>query len=321
MNQTISPKNNTDWGESAFWEWEGFNCHWRELGMENKNPLLFLHGFGASSSHWRYNANYFANKGFRVFSLDLIGFGNSEQPGPKKIKKLDNNFWAKQVAAFLKEVVDTQKNGKAVLVGNSLGGLVALTTATFNPELVKSTIAAPLPDPALISNIKRKVPRSITLVRNTLIKIFYKILPLEILIPFILRTKLIDIAIQFAYHHSTKKDKDLKKIIIEPAKKKFAPRALRLMCIGMATRKDSLKAPFLLESLISSPNPIPILVVWGRQDQLVPLKIGTKISKQYPWLKLIVFENTGHCPHDESPSVFNEYVLDWLKNNSGGNIK
>ena len=41
-----------------------------------------------------------------------------------------------------------------------------------------------------------------------------------------------------------------------------------------------------------------------------------KLVTQYPWIKLFIIENTGHCPHDESPSEFNQYVLNWLKSNS-----
>lgn len=87
------------------------------------------------------------------------------------------------------------------------------------------------------------------------------------------------------------------------------------MCIGMSTRNIVHTAPLLLESIAKSPNQSPILLVWGRQDKLVPLNIGRKIIKEYPWLKLLILENTGHCPHDESSDKFNQYVLNWLKLN------
>ena len=100
-------ENNPEWGEKYSWQWNKFNCHWRLLGKENNKPLLLLHGFGASSSHWRYNADYFAKNGFKVYALDLIGFGKSDQPDKKHLNKLDNYLWSMQVASFIKEVVIT----------------------------------------------------------------------------------------------------------------------------------------------------------------------------------------------------------------------
>ena len=101
--------------------------------------MVLVHGFGASSSHWRHNAHPLTAAGYRVFSLDLIGFGRSHQPGLSGGRSLDNRLWALQLAAFLREVVQKP----AVLVGNSLGGLTALTTAALAPQLVQAVVAAP----------------------------------------------------------------------------------------------------------------------------------------------------------------------------------
>ena len=82
--------NSTDDKKSSYyWEWKGFNIFWQIEGEENKSPMILIHGFGASSKHWRKNSTYFAKKGFSVYCLDLIGFGNSAQPGIKEIGKID----------------------------------------------------------------------------------------------------------------------------------------------------------------------------------------------------------------------------------------
>ncbi len=313
LKREIFANKNANWGRESLWVWNDFFCHWRETGYENKKSILFLHGFGASSSHWRYNANYFAKRGFRVYALDLLGFGKSDQPGTNQIRKLDNELWARQVAAFIKEIIWIQaKNEKTILIGNSLGALVALTTAAFYPELVESVVAAPLPDPALIQNQKNQSEWLIS-TKNFIIKILFKLLPLELIISLIIRTNLINIAIQSAYNCSIKKDKELKKIIIKPAQRKSAARALRAMCIGMATRRNEVTAPFLLKRINAFQNKLPILLLWGRQDKFVPLKIGKELKKQYQWLSLSVFDDIGHCPHDEAPSTFNKSVLNWLR--------
>ena len=133
--------------ESNYWNWNGFKIFWSVKGKENTQPMILLHGFGASSKHWRKNSYYFAKKGYSVYSIDLIGFGNSAQPGLKDIEKLDNGVWCNQVSDFIKQVIRPKTSKKIILIGNSLGSLVALTCAVYLENEILSVIASPLPDP------------------------------------------------------------------------------------------------------------------------------------------------------------------------------
>ena len=144
MQQNILNKEplmgSPDWGKSKYWSYKDLRVHFRVTGEEYNPPIVLIHGFGASSDHWRNNAEIFASEGFRVFGIDLIGFGKSEQNLQSKIKHLENQFWANQLASFLDEIVDIQKNGKVILIGNSLGALTAITTLSNRPELILSLI-------------------------------------------------------------------------------------------------------------------------------------------------------------------------------------
>ena len=307
----------TNWGKHHNWNWNGLCCHWRVLGELKNQPIVLIHGFGASSDHWRHNAEDFVQAGFCVYGIDLIGFGQSEQPSPKKINSLENKFWADQLTSFLEQIVLPSNPNKAILVGNSLGGLVALTTIAIHPELVQAIIASPLPDPAFIKKVQSSSPKNEwkRKAKEILVKLFFNLLPLEILIPIISRTNLIYKALQLAYFHSISLDKDLKRLVREPAKKTSAARALRSMCIGMSLRSKSSTAPSLLNRLSKNLEKPPILLLWGREDKLVPLSIGENLIKQHSWIKLLVIENCGHCPHDESSKHFNNLVLNWLEIN------
>ncbi len=314
----IAIKNKNLWGKSGDWYWQGLYCHWRVLGENNLKPLVLIHGFGASSDHWRNNAETFVKAGYKVYGIDLIGFGKSEQPGAKQLRKLDNLFWAKQLEGFLNEVVKVKIHGKAILIGNSLGSLVALTTIARNPELVEVIVAAPLPDPAFMQIINFKSPRYFKQVKRIFVRAFFSLMPLEIILPIITKTILIKVALQAAYYHSIKSDITLQEIVEQPSRKRSAAQSLRAMCIGMSLRPEISKGPFLLKRIDSRLKRPKILLVWGRQDRLVPLDIAYKIMKQYPWLDLEVINKSGHCPHDESHQEFNNYVLNWLKINLEG---
>ena len=304
----------TDWGESKDWFYKDIKVHFRVTGKESNPPIVLIHGFGASCDHWRNNAEVLASKGFRIYGIDLIGFGRSEQNLPVKTNHLDNQFWSNQLTSFLDEIVNIKRNGKTILIGNSLGALTAITTLSQKPELIKALIAAPLPEPIFINPLKFLLPNWLKKFKYLLIKLFFNLFPLKPLIKLISSTKLITFALQSAYFRSIFNDKTLKRIVTVPARRPNASKALRSMCIGMSNRSNSVKGPEIIEKIQNLSNRPPILLIWGKQDKLIPIFLAKKLLKLHPWLKLTVINEAGHCLHDERPKHFNQIVLKWLDN-------
>ena len=302
-----------DWGESKHWIYKNRKVHFRVTGQESCPPLLLIHGFGASSEHWRNNAEVFASEGFRVYGIDLIGFGKSDQLDQDKNQYLNNVFWASQLASFIDEVVDFKNKGKVILIGNSLGSLTAITTLDQRPELIKAIIASPLPEPVLLNPITSLFPNWFKKIKNFLIKLFFNLFPLKILINLISNSKLIIFALQSAYFRPIENDKILKRIVTLPAKRPNASNALRAMCIGMSLRSNESKGPSIISKIEKIINRPPILLIWGEKDKLIPLFLAKKLIKLHPWLKLAVISDAGHCPHDELPKHFNQIAIKWLK--------
>jgi pimeloyl-ACP methyl ester carboxylesterase len=60
----------------------------------------------------------------------------------------------------------------------------------------------------------------------------------------------------------------------------------------------------------------PVLVIWGEQDTIVPLRLGARLNSYLPNSKLIVIQGAGHVPMWEKPEAFNRAVLDFLVNHS-----
>ena len=312
--EKVSFSDHSDWGESKEWVYKDLKVHFRVAGDQSNTPIVLIHGFGASSDHWRFNAKVFASEGFRIYGIDLLGFGRSEQNLHGKIDYLNNQIWANQLSSFIDEIVDVKKNGKVILIGNSLGALTAITLLAQRPDIIKTIIAAPLPEPVLINPIKISLPTFFEKIKSFLIKLLFNLLPIKFLINLISRTKLIIFALQSAYHKSILNDKFLRRIVTVPARRTNASKALRSMCIGMSNRKNSEQGPSIIEKIQNLPNRPPILLIWGQQDKLIPVFLAKKLIKLHPWIKLTVIDDTGHCLHDESPKLFNQIVLKWLKN-------
>lgn len=276
-------------------------CHWRVLGDRHRPALVLLHGFGAGSGHWRRNAAVLAAAGWCVYGLDLIGFGASSQPA----LRLDNRFWARQVQAFAEQVVQAP----VVLVGHSLGGLVALTCGVLSPRWVRAVVAAPLPDPTLLTGPvlqPRRRPWRRRLKRFG-VRLLCRLLPLELIVPLLAYSPLLDLGIQLAYRTPVIGDRDLHRLIARPARRPTAVRALRAMSIAMALRPFQATAQALLPRL-----KLPLLLIWGQNDRLVPIEVGEQCRRLRPDLSWLSVEHCGHCPHDERPEAFNALLLHWL---------
>ena len=98
----------------------------------------------------------------------------------------------------------------------------------------------------------------------------------------------------------------------KPVLRRTSARSLRAMCIGMSSRYEKFQASYLLRKLSSSKK-VPFLLIWGEKDNFIPLFVGKKIANFHRWVKLKIVSNSGHCIHDEDPSVFNKISYEWIR--------
>ena len=118
---------------------DGVGLHVEVGGPEDGTPVLFLHGVGSSGRTWEWLPDELT-RGRRVIRVDLRGHGRSDHaPGT-----YDLPCYGADAVAVLDEVAAR----RAVLVGNSLGGVVAWWIAQTRPDLV---VAALLEDPPLLA--------------------------------------------------------------------------------------------------------------------------------------------------------------------------
>ena len=267
--------------------------------------MVFLHGFGAAIGHWRYNLPVFAQTR-TVYALDLLGFGASEKVSTDYLITL----WAEQVYDFWRTFIRTP----IVLVGNSLGSLVGLTAAALHPEMVAGLAMLTLPDSSVLENPQWIKPAIAPMKRaltpfTTLAKTILTSPPIfSPFFRFIRQPKIIRSWVQKAYIDNTAVGDELVDILSSPAYDQGAANALRAMVTTMAKAGiPQYTAKELLPQLS-----IPILLVWGQQDIMVPPKLGPLFAQCNPRINLIELEQAGHCPHDECPDRLNPILQNWL---------
>ncbi len=307
---TYSKKENINFPN--YWNWNGFKICWSVTGEDNEIPIIFLHGFGANRKHWRNNLEYFANRNYASYSLDLIGFGDSDQPGIKQIGRLNNEIWCNQVKDFITQVIRPKNSGKVILIGNSLGSLIALTCAVLLEQEIEAVIASSLPDQIQVSKKKSTIRPLFKKFKDRFIKIFFIFFPLEIILFLITKLGVIKLGLNSAYFKKDNIDRELIDLVTKPVLRRTSARSLRAMCIGMSTRDEIFKSSYLLRKLCTSKK-VPFLLIWGDKDNFIPLFLGKKIANFHRWVKLKIVSNTGHCIHDEHPSVFNRISYEWIR--------
>ncbi len=111
------------------WTWRGHRIRYAIAGQGE--PLVLIHGFGASIGHWRKNIPVLA-QGYQVFALDMLGFGASDKPAESYSLEL----WEAMLADFWQEIVQRP----AVFVGNSIGGLLTLMLMAHHPAIASGGV-------------------------------------------------------------------------------------------------------------------------------------------------------------------------------------
>lgn len=114
------------------WQWNGYKTNYVTAGCGK--PVVLIHGFGASSGHYRNQISFLSQQGYKVYALDLLGFGNSEKP----IIDYSMELWDQQIRDFMQEFIG--ESTPAVIMGNSVGSLATLMVASKIPNRVSGVV-------------------------------------------------------------------------------------------------------------------------------------------------------------------------------------
>ncbi len=289
-------------GNQREWIWRGWQIRFSYIREQNystqsdRPPLIFIHGFGASIEHWRHNLPVFSQQ-HTVYALDLLGFGASR----KARVNYSANLWTEQVYDFWETFI-----GKpVVLVGNSIGSLVCLNLAWKYPEMVRGLVMLSLPD---VSVRQEMLPKPIRPVVTTLENLVASPLLIKNLLKILRKPSVIRRWAGVAYHDKNAITDELVQILSNPAYDRGAEQTL--YALSRSIRQAGFARP--IKEILPQINNIPMLLIWGLKDRMIPPQQANEFANLNPHLELIKLENVGHCPHDECPDKFNAILLDWL---------
>ncbi|KAG4386982.1 hypothetical protein AAZX31_11G146800 [Glycine max] len=322
---------------SCFWGWKPkLNVHYEKAGCENVNDLprvLFLPGFGVGSFHYEKQLKDLG-RDYRVWALDFLGQGMSlpfEDPAPLSNEEAASNgsvsswgfgdetkpwatklvysvdLWQDQVRCFIEEVI-----GEPVyLVGNSLGGLVALYFAANNPHLVKGVAllnATPfwgfLPNPIKSPRLAKIFPWAGTFPLPSSIKRLTELLWEKISDP----KSIAEVLSQVYADHSTNVDNVFSRIV-ETTRH---PAAAASFASIMFAPQGELSFNETLSRCRA--NNVPICLMYGKEDPWVGPIWGLQVKRQVPEAPYYQISPAGHCPHDEVPEIINFLLRGWIRN-------
>ena len=284
------------------WNWKNYQIAWQveEKDSTSEIAILLIHGFGACKDHWRFNQKNISSIA-PCYALDLIGFGESSQPKSQISYEQKNSStfnycfdnWSQQVNDFCQEII----NKPVLLIGNSIGGVIALNTSKLlshkclgvilidcaqrtmdDKRLAEQSLLMRFLRPVIKTIVRQRILSS-NLFKNAANKAFIK--------------KILNVA----YPSGNNIDKELVDMLFKPTQGKGASEAFR----GFINLFDDYLAPDLLRQLN-----IPVHLIWGDKDPWEPVKEAKEWYKNYDCIKsLNIIPDAGHCPHDEMPEKVN----------------
>lgn len=251
----------------------GAKIHYIEAG--SGPVVVLLHGLGGNTTNWAFNIPALAQK-YRVIVPDQIGFGKSDKP----LINYRITTYVDFLDAFLKEL----KIERASFVGNSMGGWVAASYALAHPEKVERIVLVDAAGFSFVpgfdtSELIKLNPSTREGMKELVSRIFYN--------------KIIFMSDAFI-------DSSMVARI-----NAGDGHTIRSITESIIRRED------FLDNRLSAIKH-PTLIIWGREDGLLPLADGERFKKEIPNSQLIIFEQCGHVPQVEKAADFNAAVLKFL---------
>lgn len=247
--------------------------------------VILLHGIACSVLEWQKNIEALAAR-HQVYAIDLVGSGLSDKPR-------DEDYSLRRLAQFVLEFMITQKIDRAHLVGNSLGGRLAIECALIAPErLLSIALIAP-------AGVGRKA------------MINFRLASLPVLGELLTTANRAGLKMlwRLAFYDQSLVTPEFVETKYQLAKQPGAQAAFLKTLRGfVGFRGFPAKQVTDLQTAMQTIN-TPTQVIWGRQDKALPFDQASIVSRYIPKVKAQVFNHCGHMPQFELPERVNPLLL------------
>jgi pimeloyl-ACP methyl ester carboxylesterase len=271
----------------------GLRIFYFEAGSKSKPTILMIHGLGDEADTWRHIIQPLAEK-YHVVALDLPGFGRSEKPAVKYTP----GFFKDAIIGLL----DQLSIEKPILMGSSLGGILAHDLAITSPERIAGLVLVdggllqrePMGDrgfrimmlPLVGEWFYTHLRNNADAAYNSLGNVYANLDGLP------------DVDREFLYTRVNKR-------VWSDGQRRAYFSTLRNLMRWVKNRQSLLTDQ--LQQLQT-----PTLIIRGEFDPLFSEANALGMVKMQPEAQFITIEGSGHLPHQEHPQNFLEAVIPWL---------
>ncbi|MDA0328204.1 MAG: alpha/beta fold hydrolase [Gemmatimonadetes bacterium] len=239
--------------------------------------FLLLHGYGGSSFTWRFWAQALAARG-RVILVDMKGFGEAPKPD-------DGRYGPEELAALVVEYLEQHDLRRLTLIGHSLGGGVSLLATLALMDRGSGRIERLVL--VASASYRQRLPPFVALARwPRLSAVLLRIVGARRVIRQVLRAIVHD-----------------RRSVTEDQVRAYARSLESADGVRAALDAGRQIVPASIDELAARFREIdiPTLVLWGRQDRVVPLSNGRRLAAELPQATLTILDECGHLPPEELP--------------------
>lgn len=277
----------------------------QEAGPADGPPVLLVHGTGAWSEIWRETMTFLAGKGCRAIAVDVPPFGFSEKPeGPDAYRR-------ELQARRLLGVLDALDIRTVTVVAHSVGARPAIEAAILAPERHRNLV---LVDPAL-GFAPRQAGEPARFVQNDapmLMRAVFEALPIRnaLLAGFGTNPLLTRQTFESFVSDPAAVTDHRVTMLRQPLSARGITRSYGDWFHYLMISHDSSRAADFAEF---TKLPMPVLLIWGRVDDVTPLWQGEELQKLIPGSHLEVIDGTGHIPYLEDTDRFHAALWKFLE--------
>jgi pimeloyl-ACP methyl ester carboxylesterase len=250
-------------------------------------PVVLVHGFGASTYSWRKVIPAIAES-HRVVAIDLNGFGYTQRPPARAA------YTREAQAQLVLGTLDALSIDRAHVVGHSYGGGITLYLAFQHPERFRTMVLVDSSAPTY-PNDRRSRAAAFRPLDNLLVRLFF------------LRPGTVRRSLLHSFRDGSLITPELVQAYLD-----------RLAIEGATGAFYGLTAPAPAGATVELDRiAVPTLVVWGAHDTLVAPELGRRAAARLPHAEFVLLDQSGHLPMEEEPEAFLRALLPFLERHRG----